>query len=167
MNIPDIYRQFRQRIEEDIIFFGNIQIELFRESDLEFEQENSPLPAGVRLKNHIAYNPDKHLIIAAGPYNEPWFIDSTDPNPGVMAAIPARDESGVLLTYCISNSLDDLATTIKYIQEAEKEIVHNPDKVMLQIIFDKIAEINKDVDAEFWELWLTKGEYWIKHGEPG
>ena len=47
MIILDIYKQFRQKIKEDIIVFGTIQIELFRESDLEFEQENSPLPAEI------------------------------------------------------------------------------------------------------------------------
>jgi len=167
MKIPDIYRQFRQIIEEDIIVFGDIQIELFRESDLDLEQENSPLPAGVGLKNHEPFDPDKHLIIAAGFFNEPWFIDITEPDPIVKAALPSGNEQGELRISCISNSLNDLATSLEYIQEAEKEMLHKADKDMLHIIFDRIAEINKNADTEFWEILLTKGEYWIVHGEPG
>jgi len=165
MKLPPVYKKFRQRVKDDIIFFGNMHIELFNDSNLEFEQDNSALTAGASLKNHEQFDPLKHLIIAAGPYNEPWFINATDPNTEVYRALPTKKLNGVWTVYPVSNSLEDLALTMEYIQEVEKEMMHQPDLKMLHIIFDKIIEINKDADIECWEVWLAEGEYWVEHGK--
>jgi len=164
MDIPEIYSKFRHRIQGDVISFGDVFFELFNESDLEFEQENSPLPAGVKLRDHEPYDPGKHLIIAAGPFNEPWFIDTADPDPQVKAALPARKDHVELTVTCISDSLEDLASTIEYLQEAEREMKHRPDKEMLDVIFSRIKEINENADTGYWDVWLAEGEKWIERG---
>jgi hypothetical protein len=55
-------------------------------------QTNSGIAGGVEFTNHETFNPDKHLIIAAGVINDPWFIDTTDPNPKIYNTVPSGED---------------------------------------------------------------------------
>ncbi len=116
-SLPESYIKFKEQFP-DLIPFNGISIELFNESNIEFEQTNSAISGGVEFTNHETFNPEKHLIIAAGVINDPWFINATKPNPKIYNAVPS-DEDGVWVVNCIANSLDDLATILYTIQELD------------------------------------------------
>ena len=163
-SLPESYIKFKERFP-DLLSFDGISIELFNESNIEFEQTNSAISGGVEFTNHETFDPNKHLVIAAGVINDPWFIDATCPNPKIYNAIPS-DEDGIWIVNCIANSFDDLATILRNIQELDKEMQHNPTKEMLDLYFDQIKQAVGDADMEYWELFYAEGEWWVEHGYP-
>lgn len=163
-SLPESYIKFKSQFPDNISF-GPMHIELFNESNIEVEQTNSAISGGVEFTNHETFNPEKHLFIAAGPLNDPWFIDTTNPNPQVIETVPTG-EDGIWTTCCIANSLNALATILRNLQELEKEMQLSPTQEMLDLYFDQIRNAVGDADVGYWELWYGEGEWWVKNGEP-
>ena len=161
-SLPESYLKFKAQFP-NLLPFDGISIELFNESNIEFEQTNSAISGGVEFTNHESFISDKHLIIAAGVINDPWFIDATDPNPNIHNTVPSGKD-GIWVVNCIANSLDNLATILLNIQELEKEMQHNPTREMLDLYFDQIKNAVGDADMEYWELFYAEGEWWVEHG---
>ena len=113
-SLPESYKKFKEQFP-DLLPFDGISIELFNESNIDFEQTNSAIFGGVEFTNYETFNPDKHLIIAAGVINEPWFIDATDSNSKIYKALPSG-EDGYWNVSCIANSFENLATILCNIQ---------------------------------------------------
>ncbi len=116
-SLPESYIKFKEQFP-DLLSFDGISIELFNESSIEFEQTNSAISGGVEFTNHETFIPDKHLIIAAGVLNEPWYIDATDPNPKINNTVPSG-EDGIWIVNRIANSFDDLGTILRNIQDLD------------------------------------------------
>ena len=146
-SLPESYKKFKSQFPDNISF-GPMHIELFNESNIEFEQTNSAISGGVEFTNHETFNPEKHLFIAAGPLNDPWFIDVTDPAPKIYKTLPSR-EDGIWNVNCIANSFDDLATILCNLQELEKEMQHSPTREMLDLYFDQIRKTVSDADMGY------------------
>jgi hypothetical protein len=161
-SLPESYLKFKEQFPDSLPFDG-ISVELFNESNIVFEQTNSAIAGGVEFTNHETFNPDKHLIIAAGIINDPWFIDATDPNSKIYKTLPSG-EDGIWNVSCIANSLVDLSTILRNILELEKEMQHNPTRDMLDLYFDQIREAVCHADMEYWELFYAEGEWWVEHG---
>ncbi len=156
-SLPESYRKFKEQFP-DLLPFNGISIELFNESNIEFEQTNSAIAGGVEFTNHETFIPDKYLIIAAGVINDPWFTDATDLNPKIYNTVPSG-EDGIWIVNCIANSLDDLAIILCNIQELEKEMQLNPTKEMLDLYFEQIRKAVGDADMEYWELFYAEIEW--------
>ena len=163
-SLPESYLKFKEQFP-DLLPFNGISISLFNESNIEFEQTNSAISGGVEFTNHESFNPDKHLIFAAGMLDEPWFIDTTDANPKVYKTLPSGID-GLWNVSCIANSLDDLTTILRNLQELDKELHHSPTREMLDLYWEQIRKAIGDADLEYWELYYGEGEWWVEHGHP-
>ena len=163
-SLPESYRKFKEQFP-DLLPFDGTSISLFNESNIDFEQTNSAISGGVEFTNHESFDPDKHLIIAAGMLDEPWFIDTTDSNPKVYKALPSRQD-GIWNVDCIANSLYDLATILRNLQELDKELHINPTQEMLDLYWEQIKRAIGDADLEYWEMFYAEGEWWVEHGHP-
>jgi hypothetical protein len=150
-----------------ILTENDIQLSTYKTQILEkvIEQNNSAIAGGVEFTNHETFNSDKHLTIAAGVINDPWFIDTTDSNPKIYNTVPSG-EDGHWNVSCIANSFDDLATIMRNIQELEKEMQHSPTREILDLYFAQIRISVGDADMEYWELWYAEGEWWVEYGYP-
>lgn len=164
ITIPEYYWKFKSQFP-DLIPLFDTSIELFGESNIEFEQTNSAIAREVEFTNHERFNPEKHLFIGAGIINEPWFIDTTDHNPKIYICVPGS-EDGIWKASCIANSLEDLATILQNLIELDKELRINPTWEMLRLYWVNIQEAVGDADLEYWELYYAEGEWWVKHGPP-
>ena len=116
-SLSESYLKFKEQFP-DLLLFDGISIELFNESNIEFEQTNSAISGGVEFINHESFKPYKHLIIAAGVINDPWFVDIIEPNPKIYNTVPSG-EDGIWSVSCIANSFDNLTTILRNIQELE------------------------------------------------
>lgn len=163
-SLLESYLKFKSQFP-DLVPFDGTSIELFGESNIEFEQTNSAIAGGVEFTNHETFKPEKHLFIGAGMLNDPWFIDATDPNPKVYKALPTG-EDGIWEVDCIANSLIDLATILRNLQELDKELRHNPTQEMLDLYFDQIRKAVGDADMGYWEMFYAEGEWWVQQGHP-
>ena len=71
-----------------------------------------------------------------------------------------------ILLFLGKNSLDDLATILRNLQELDKELYINPTQEMLDLYWNNIKIAVGDADLEYWELFYAEGEWWVEHGHP-
>ncbi len=57
-SLPESYRTFKEKFP-DLLPFDGISIEMFNESNIEFEQTNSAISGEVEFTNHETFIPEK------------------------------------------------------------------------------------------------------------
>ncbi len=154
MKLPNIYQEFRSELKKDIYSLGGMSIEVFNESNIESEQINLAIGDGdVEFSNIKKWKPS-YLIIAAGEFNEPHFVDTDEVNPKVYLVLP---HNGIWGRSCICNSLIDYRKTLIHIDKLEMALLKDPDNHdIIEQTFKEIRVINKNTDLEYWEVWYAE-----------